>query len=319
MIKTMPKLYCRQCDALFKTAGIDRIVCPNHTFEIVNSVPRLSGGANYAQRFGTQWVRFARTQLDSVSGLRITEERLKRCISPMRLHDLAGRDVLEIGCGAGRFTEILLKYGARVSSLDLSEAVDANIANFPASDSHQVVQADASEAPFSDGTFDLVLCLGVLQHTADQRAILDSMYRLAKSGGIIVFDNYRLTLSFVTRLLPFYRWILLKLDVRDSIGFCERLVDRLLGIHRLFGSTLIGYALLTRISPIVTYFHCFTSLTLAQQREWAVLDTHDSLFDRHKRLHTKWSLRRVLRRLPLRVERLAKGGIGLEVFAVRSD
>jgi SAM-dependent methyltransferase len=39
---------------------------------------------------------------------------------------LAGKHVLEAGCGAGRFTEVLLKAGAYVTSIDLSSAVEAN-------------------------------------------------------------------------------------------------------------------------------------------------------------------------------------------------
>jgi len=42
---------------------------------------------------------------------------------------MAGERVLEVGSGAGRFTEVILKTGARVYSFDLSDAVLANYAN----------------------------------------------------------------------------------------------------------------------------------------------------------------------------------------------
>jgi 2-polyprenyl-3-methyl-5-hydroxy-6-metoxy-1,4-benzoquinol methylase len=49
--------------------------------------------------------------------------------------ELAGKQVLECGCGAGRFTEILLAEGAQVTFIDLSEAVDRFFATIIATQS----------------------------------------------------------------------------------------------------------------------------------------------------------------------------------------
>ena len=64
------------------------------------------------------------------TGIPISRTRLRRCLGEAVWKRLAGLDVLECDCGAGRFTEVLLDDGARVTSVDLSEAVDANAENF---------------------------------------------------------------------------------------------------------------------------------------------------------------------------------------------
>jgi ubiquinone/menaquinone biosynthesis C-methylase UbiE len=305
--------YCIKCQKPFLTISENHLSCGSHQIPVVKSIPRFVNDSGYASSFGSQWNLFRTTQLDSVSGLSISRERLERCIYPITSAELEGKKVLEIGCGAGRFTEILLASGADVVSVDLSNAVDANRENFPISRRHAIAQADASSLPFADETFDLSICLGVLQHTADPNAVAHSMYRVTKNGGYIVFDHYRATLSFLTRMLPLYRFALKIMAIKDSVQFTARLVQVFFPIHKNLGRHRVGYALLSRISPIVTYFHSYPSLTLEQQREWSILDTHDSLFDFHKRLHSRKTLNRWLKRLRLNPSRIVIGGIGLEV------
>ena len=88
---------------------------------VEGGVPRFTASESYAAGFGLQWIAHARTQLDSATGTRISRDRLARCLGG--LEAVAGRAVLEVGCGAGRFTEVLLDAGARVVACDLSRAV----------------------------------------------------------------------------------------------------------------------------------------------------------------------------------------------------
>ncbi|HEY0787434.1 MAG TPA: methyltransferase domain-containing protein, partial [Thermoanaerobaculia bacterium] len=89
--------------------------------------------SSYADAFGAQWRRYSRTQLDSYTGTTISRDRLRRCLGEELWEGLSGRKVLEAGCGAGRFTEVLLERGAILTSVDLSDAVVANAENFPPS------------------------------------------------------------------------------------------------------------------------------------------------------------------------------------------
>ena len=92
------------------------------TCSIKNHVLNLGHSFDYAQNFGYQWTEFQTTQYDSCTGHPLSENRLILS-SGWHLEDLRDKLVLEIGSGAGRFTEILSKYGAHVISIDLSSAI----------------------------------------------------------------------------------------------------------------------------------------------------------------------------------------------------
>ena len=97
------------------------------TYEVRDFIPRFSDSRNYARNFGLQWQIHAKTQLDSCIGATYSRDRFFQTTGwPERM---AGERVLEVGSGAGRFTEVILKTGARVYSFDLSDAVLANYAN----------------------------------------------------------------------------------------------------------------------------------------------------------------------------------------------
>ena len=108
------------------------------------------------------------------TGTTISRDRARRCIGEKLWGELDKKQVLECGCGAGRFTETLLAKRAFVTSIDLSEAVDANQENFPQSQTHRIAQADILQLPFAPRQFDLVFCLGVIQHTPNPEKTITS-------------------------------------------------------------------------------------------------------------------------------------------------
>jgi 2-polyprenyl-3-methyl-5-hydroxy-6-metoxy-1,4-benzoquinol methylase len=296
----------------------DQLTCQNEKVPVVSKIPRFVTAENYAAAFGDQWNRFAQTQLDSYSNLTLTEERVKRCFGGEEtLKQIKGKTVLEAGCGAGRFTEVLLKYGATVVSVDLSNAVEANQRNFPQNDRHFICQADINKLPFRENFFDVVMCLGVVQHTASPETTIKSLFSHVKPSGMLVIDHYRPTVSFYTRLLPLYRLIFKKIRPANTLRFCEKLVDTFFPLHKALGKTTAGFALLSRFSPIVTYFHSLPSLDLKQQREWAILDTHDSLFDHYKHLRSQKDVEKILKNVGAKKYKCWKGGNGIEAWAIK--
>src|SRR4030095_14608208 len=159
---------------------------------IVNGIPRFVDSASYASAFGLQWNAFRKTQLDSFTGTTISRDRLSKCLGSS-LDVLSEKTVLEIGCGAGRFTELMLAAGARVFACDLSEAVEANYENcrkFGAN--YFVCQADVYKLPLLAHSFDFFGCLGVIQHTPSPEETVATIVRQVKPGGMLILDHYSL-------------------------------------------------------------------------------------------------------------------------------
>jgi ubiquinone/menaquinone biosynthesis C-methylase UbiE len=118
-----------------------------------------------------------------------------------RLGDLQGKSVLDIACGTGEWLAEMQRRGARISGVDISgKAIQACRTRLPGVDAREGV---AETLPFEHDSFDLVTCLGALEHFLDQPGALREMVRVAKSGGtiLILVPNA----GFLTRRLGLYR------------------------------------------------------------------------------------------------------------------
>lgn len=302
------------------TARAGFLACPeDDNFPIVEDIPRFVPQSSYADHFGLQWKRYRLTQLDSYTGKPITRDRLRRCLGETLWNNLSGKHVLECGCGAGRFTEILLGQGARVTSIDLSSAVESNAESFPAGPAHRIAQADILKLPFPSQSFDVVLCLGVVQHTPSPKATIAALYRHLAPGGSLVIDHYTYTLGWYTKTAPLFRAWLKRLSPRKAVAVTEWLVDVFLPLHKRFSATPFVRSILLRISPVLSYYSTYPELDDKLQREWALLDTHDTLTDWYKHFRTRGQIRTYLEELSMSNVVTAYAGNGVEARANRPD
>ena len=198
-------LLCRRCSG---------------TFRIRDGIPRFVSDEEYAGSFGFQWNKFRRTQLDSYTGLPLSSDRLFGVTQWPR--KMEGNLVLEAGSGAGRFTEVLLHTGARVFSFDLSDAVEANLANNGHWPNLNLFQASIYDIPIAEMMFDKVLCLGVLQHTPDPVRAFHNLSRFLKPGGEIAIDIYARRF----RSMLSWKYLLRPLTTRMPRDVLFRWVDR---------------------------------------------------------------------------------------------
>jgi len=80
--------------------------CLNTThYQLIRGIPRFCPADNYSESFGFQWNQFDRTQLDVYSGVDLSQQRFyaETGWDPKELSDCS---VLEVGSGAGRFSEV---------------------------------------------------------------------------------------------------------------------------------------------------------------------------------------------------------------------
>jgi ubiquinone/menaquinone biosynthesis C-methylase UbiE len=306
-----PEFYDRKQNKPY-TKSIDKYTCDGKVAPILNDIPRFVDSGSYASLFGDQWKEYKKTQLDSYSGSPISETRLNRCLGDELKDNLTGKVVLEAGCGAGRFTEVLLKKGAFLVSSDLSSAAEVNAENFPVSDKHLVIQADINNMPFADESFDVVICLGVIQHTTSSEKTIEDLYKLVKKGGTLVIDHYSFDRSNYLRLARLYRVFLRKKTAEYTIPYTQKLVKRYLPLHKKAAKNKLFSVLLNRISPVISYYSVFPQFSEKLQQEWALLDTHDSLTDWHKRFRNQKQITETLTNLGATNIHCAYGGNGVE-------
>ncbi len=102
-----------------------------------------------------------------------------------RFEESMGRDVLEVGIGAGTDAERFARAGARVTGIDLTEqGVALARRRFElAGLSGGFRRADAESLPFPDESFDLVYSWGVIHHSPDTAAAALEMVRVCRRGG----------------------------------------------------------------------------------------------------------------------------------------
>jgi len=244
------------------------------SFEIVNFIPRFVPDSSYTQSFGDQWNRYRRTQLDRFNGTTLSRDRFFRDTG---WTDLQGQRVLEAGCGAGRFTQVLLDAGAELYSIDYSTAVNACWANNGPHPSLTLCQADLYALPFPENFFDKVFCYGVLQHTPDVKKSFMSLLPYLRSDGELAVDVYRKT-PWTTRWTSkfWYRPITTRMSRETVRKIIEWYVPRWIPIDNFFQRIPVARSVVPAVVPCWNYTGDLP-LPADQVTMWAVLDTFDAL------------------------------------------
>jgi len=103
-----------------------------------------------------------------------------------------------------------------------------------------------------------------------------------------------------------------RLPPDKRMPFCERMTDLVLPVHRALRGSRVAQMALSRVSPLLTYYHVYPELSDELQRDWALLDTHDSLTDWFKHLRTPAQIRSALESLGGTDIVSVAGGIGVE-------
>jgi SAM-dependent methyltransferase len=256
------------------------LACANgHAFPIERGIPRFVPEENYANNFGFQWNRFRLTQLDSHSGHPISHDRFFRSCG-WEPAQLRGARVLDVGCGAGRFTEIALSTGATVVAMDYSSAVEACWTNLGHHKNLSVVRADIFALPFAPDSFDFVYCLGVLQHTPDPHAAFRALPKMLRQGGRLAVDVYPKQLRNLFSGKYWVRPLTTRLAQHRLFALVERLVPVLLPLSIAVGRIPLIGRKARQVFPISNY-EGVLPLDARQLREWAILDTFDMLGPRH--------------------------------------
>ena len=161
--------------------------------------------------------------------------------------------VLDAGCGSGRWTKYMAPRVKIIEAIDPSKSVlTAQRINGPETNV-RITQAEISNIPFRDNTFDFAICLGVLHHIPDtQKALNDIVKKIKKGGSLLMYIYYDLdNRGFL------YKWIfklsnILRLIISRLPKTLKKIVCDIIAI-----SIYLPFILLTK-----------TLLLLAGNKKW---------------------------------------------------
>jgi SAM-dependent methyltransferase len=205
--------------------------------------------------------------------------------------DLAGRRILDDGCGVGIYTAAFQRETSHVFGIEL-EAERARAARGRA---RGVARAVGEHLPFADGTFDVVFSHEVLEHVGDDRRYTAEMVRVTRGGG-------RIVVFVPNRLYPF-----------ETHGVYWR------GVYHFGNVPLVNYLpgpLRDRLAPHVRAYtarslrRLFAGLPVRVLHHTRVFPGYDKLSGRSERLA------RFLRRVTYFLERTPLRALGLSHFLV---
>lgn len=143
-------------------------------------------------------------------------------INPLRLEwiqecagSLAGRKVLDVGCGGGILSEAMARSGAEVTGIDLADK-SLKVARLHGLESG--VKVEYRKVPVEElaaeqpGQYDVVTCMEMLEHVPDPASIVRACSALVKPGGWVFFSTLNrnaksflfaiIGAEYVLRLLP---------------------------------------------------------------------------------------------------------------------
>lgn len=143
-------------------------------------------------------------------------------LNPVRMRyiddhiNVAGKQVLDVGCGGGILTETLAKRGGNVTGIDMTDAplkvaqlhaLDGGIENIQY---RQITAEDLAEE--QAGQYDVVTCMEMLEHVPEPESVIRSVFKLLKPGGMAFFSTINrnpkaflfaiVGAEYVLRLLP---------------------------------------------------------------------------------------------------------------------
>ena len=198
---------------------------------------------------------------------------------------LENLNILEVGSGAGRFSEVFLKSTkGKLYSIDYSAAVEANFRNNIKFKSRLMLsQASIYQMPFKDKSFDKIFCFGVLQHTPSfENSNPKLVSKLKKNGEVVIDfilkDLYQLHSKYILRPLT------KRLPKKLLLFLIKKTVPLFIHLFEI----LVKFKLSIRSFLPITDIRGFPKkLSKKQKKDWAIMDTFDAFspeFDNPQKL-----------------------------------
>jgi len=254
----------------------------------------------HVENFGKQWRDHSDVQIDSINNFDLSKKMLEELLF-QDLDYLKNKTVLEIGCGAGRFTEYLVKHTKECVSLDLSSAIFYNVSK----EENNLTRIKADFLNLNPKEkFDIVLCRGVLQHTPNPRLSMEKLFQFVKDSGSVFFDIYpKPKVGLLHPKYLIWRPLFKKfIPYENCESFLNSNIEIILRYKRILKKILFNSKFISdSIIPVWDYYEIL-DLTEKQLEEWAVLDTLDGLYAYYDNPMSNKEVQKFLNKLNLEVQ-----------------
>ncbi len=132
-------------------------------------------------------------------------------INPLRLAyiadrtALAGKRVVDVGCGGGILAEAMARHGARVTGIDAADAPLAAARSHAEASGLKIIYRRTTAEEMADASprsFDVATCMELLEHVPDPPSVVRACGHLVKPGGAVFFGTLNRTLrSFLLAII----------------------------------------------------------------------------------------------------------------------
>lgn len=243
----------------------------------------MGAGQHYSKSFGTQWTKYRDVQIDRCNGTTLSYEHLKMFLQD-DLEPLRNAVCLEIGSGAGRFTDYLVDLCKTVITVDPSSALLVNAAH--GAGNLIPCHADLFDVPVDRTKIDVVFCRGVTQHTEDPRKAILRLFDYVKPGGWVFFDVYHKKWFRPFMVKYWLRPITRRVPHDRLTRFAERVVPPMLRLKNAIVNPLLpknkwGQNIAAQLVPVADYTGNPQIKSYEEKVTWSVLDTVDMYTPRY--------------------------------------
>ena len=179
----------------------------------------------------------------------------KDWISPVKLEDFKGKEVLECGCGGGQHTSYVAPFASRHYAVDLNTS---DIARERNKDKSNIEYIEADIATMDLGKqFDFVFSIGVVHHTDNPDKTFENMKKHTKSGGKTIVWVYSKEGNWMVEKIvePFRKTFLSNLS-RKSLLTLSKIIT-----FFMYMPIYTIYLLPLKFLPFYEYFQNFRKLT----------------------------------------------------------
>jgi SAM-dependent methyltransferase len=182
-------------------------------FEISKGVPRMILNLNdrreMAEGWGFEWKLREEGKFEINTLYGETEEKEVDHffdffgITP---EDLSGKVILDAGCGSGRLTKALGKYGAQIYGIDIATSIELVYEYCKPQKNVHIIQADILTQPFKNASFDYVWSKLAICYVRDPERAFKMLSNVVKSSGrLFVSVPSKTDMSFVNRLKELFK------------------------------------------------------------------------------------------------------------------